>query len=119
LESSQYFGLKICLEDLTKLNNEYIKFKISNNKKRGKKKKFAEFIRNIATVSIENSQNEEDDSKMNIILSPKNTHHLEVPQDMEITQTNQESREQDTLMADDHQAQSISINVHTIYIPNN
>lgn len=47
------------MEDLTKLNNAYISFKKSNHKKRGKKKKFADFIRNIIIVSIEHSHREE------------------------------------------------------------
>ena len=46
------------MNDLNKLNNEYIKFKQSNNKKRGKKKKFSEFIRFITTVSVEVSEND-------------------------------------------------------------
>lgn len=57
---SVFFGdLKTCLEDLTKLNNEYVLFKKNNHKKRGKKKKFADFIRNIVIVSIEHSQEED------------------------------------------------------------
>lgn len=58
IDSENFADLKICLEDLNKLNNEYIQFKLTNHKKRGKKKKFAEFIRLITTVSVEISENE-------------------------------------------------------------
>jgi DNA repair exonuclease SbcCD nuclease subunit len=58
IDSEHFVDLKLCLEDLSKLNNEYIKFKLTNNKKRGKKKKFAEFIRMITTVSVEITEDE-------------------------------------------------------------
>ena len=71
LNSTQFADLKTCLDDLIKLNQEYIDFKKTNNKKRGKKKKFADFIREITTVSIENSQTEELDEEGPVKTSSK------------------------------------------------
>jgi hypothetical protein len=103
------------LEDLTKLNNEYIQFKITNNKKRGKKKKFYDFIRTIATVSVEHSENEDSESKMDILLSPKNgSSKLKEYTNLESNQEMLESKDQQSSKIQENLNRSASIKVQTI-----